>query len=47
MSHRCAMELWPNWDGDTCPCETFGLEPGVPAPDGTYTIEARTADDPD
>lgn len=26
------------WDGDTCPCETFGLDPDNPPRNGTFTV---------
>ena len=35
----CRAELCPMWDGDTCPCETFGLDPDNPPTDGVFTIE--------
>lgn len=44
MNRDCDAELCPYWDGDTCPCETFGIErPGPDAdptrlPSATYEI---------
>lgn len=36
MSSDCRAELCPMWDGDTCPCETFGLDPDNLPRNGTY-----------
>lgn len=30
------------WDGDTCPCDTFGLDPDEPPTRGVFTV---TTDD--
>lgn len=27
------------WDGDTCPCRTFGLNPDDPPVRGVFTVE--------
>lgn len=37
MSARCAQELCPMWDGDTCPCESFGIDPENPPTRGIFT----------
>lgn len=29
------------WDGDTCPCETFGLDRDDLPRDGVFTTEVR------
>lgn len=42
----CNAELCPMWDGDSCPCSTFGLDPEDLPRDGTFTIEVPDADDP-
>ena len=26
MANQCDQEMCPMWDGDTCPCERFGLD---------------------
>lgn len=41
----CRQELCPMWDGDTCPCETFGLDPDSPPRDGVFTIERTEPDE--
>lgn len=35
----CDQELCPMWDGDSCPCETFGLDKDDLPRDGVFTIE--------
>lgn len=37
MSDDCKAEFCPMWDGDTCPCETFGLDPENLPRKGTFT----------
>ncbi|MBZ4497986.1 pilus assembly protein [Dermacoccus sp. Tok2021] len=37
----CRAELCPMWDGDTCPCETFGIDPDNPPRSGIFTTTAR------
>lgn len=33
----CRAEECPMWDGDTCPCDTFGLDPDDLPRDGVFT----------
>lgn len=42
MSRDCRAEECPMWDGDTCPCDTFGLDPDDPPTRGVFTV---TTDD--
>lgn len=42
VSRDCRAELCPMWDGDTCPCETFGIDPDDPPHNGTLTTTATT-----
>lgn len=37
MTDSCRAELCPMWDGDSCPCETFDLDPDNPPRNGTFT----------
>ena len=37
----CRAEMCPMWDGDTCPCETFELDPDDLPRDGVFTITTR------
>lgn len=39
MSRDCRAEECPMWDGDTCPCETFGLDPDDLPASGVFTVE--------
>lgn len=38
----CEQEMCPMWDGDTCPCATFDLDPDDLPRDGTFTTEWST-----
>ena len=38
MSRDCRAEMCPMWDGDTCPCETFELDPDDLPRGGVFTI---------
>lgn len=38
MADQCDQEMCPMWDGDTCPCETFGLDRGDLPVDGVFTV---------
>lgn len=35
----CDAELCPMWDGEGCPCETFGLDKDDLPTDGVFTTE--------
>lgn len=41
---KCAAELCPLWDGDSCPCATFGLDPNDLPTDGIFTTEISGGD---
>ncbi len=43
---NCNMEECPMWDGDTCPCDTFGLDKDNPPTRGTFTVEVPADDEP-
>ncbi|OFJ51407.1 hypothetical protein BEL07_22815 [Mycolicibacterium grossiae] len=36
---RCDAEMCPLWDGETCPCDTFGLDRANLPVNGTFVIE--------
>lgn len=36
---RCDQELCPVWDGDSCPCDTFGLDRDDLPTSGVYAVE--------
>lgn len=40
MSGRCDAEMCPMWDGDGCPCNTFGLDRDDLPTDGVFSIVA-------
>lgn len=42
MNQACGQEMCPMWDGDSCPCDTFGLERSDLPAGGTFTIETET-----
>ena len=42
----CRAEMCPMWDGDTCPCETFGLDPDDLPRGGVFTVKKYTTDCP-
>lgn len=42
MNRDCNAELCPMWDGDTCPCDTYGLDRDNLPRNGTFT---RTTDE--
>lgn len=35
---RCDQEMCPMWDGDSCPCDTFGLDRDDLPTDGVFTV---------
>lgn len=35
----CDAELCPMWNGEGCPCETFGLDKDDLPTDGVFTTE--------
>ena len=39
MASDCDQEMCPMWDGDSCPCERFGLDRSDLSLSGTYTVE--------
>jgi hypothetical protein len=39
MSRGCRAEECPMWDGEGCPCETFGIDPDNIPIDGVFSIE--------
>jgi hypothetical protein len=39
---RCNQEMCPMWDGDNCPCDTFGLSRDSLPTDGVFTVEKLT-----
>ena len=41
----CRQELCSMWDGDTCPCETFGFDPDNPPASGVFTTIVHTDQD--
>lgn len=40
MSRDCRAEECPMWDGDTCPCATFDLDPDDLPESGIFRVEA-------
>lgn len=40
----CDQEMCPMWDGDTCPCERFGLDKDDLPTDGTFTVPVYPPD---
>ena len=38
----CEQELCPMWDGDGCPCVTFGLDRDAPPTDGTFITQVSS-----
>jgi hypothetical protein len=36
---ECDAEMCPMWDGEGCPCETFGLDKDDLPTDGVFTTE--------
>lgn len=40
---RCEAEMCPMWDGDGCPCATFGFETDNLPADGVFAIEVDDA----
>jgi hypothetical protein len=41
---RCDQEMCPMWDGDGCPCDTFGLDRDELPAHGVFTVETETDD---
>lgn len=41
----CDQEMCPMWDGDTCPCDTFGLDRGDLPANGIFTREWANDDE--
>ncbi len=39
MITRCDAELCLMWDGETCPCDTFGLDRDNLPTNGTFVSE--------
>ena len=39
MPDLCAAEDCPMWDGDGCPCSTYGLDRDDLPTDGVFTTE--------
>ncbi|MGY4845482.1 hypothetical protein ACW9PK_12170 [Kocuria sp. MNB10] len=42
---RCNAELCPMWDGETCPCQTYGLDPDDLPTSGIYTTTVPPEED--
>lgn len=40
----CNAEMCPMWDGDGCPCDTFGLDRDDLPTRGVFTVEIETGD---
>jgi hypothetical protein len=36
---RCDQEMCPMWDGDTCPCDTFGFDRDNLPTDGAFSVD--------
>lgn len=39
---RCDQEMCPMWDGEGCPCDTFGLDRDDLPVDGVFTVDHTT-----
>ena len=46
MGDRCNAELCPMWDGDGCPCATFGLDPDDAPTSGIFTAIDGDTEEP-
>ena len=38
MDNECKAELCPMWGGDACLCDVFGIDPGNPPCNGTFSV---------